>query len=53
MGLRIAGFPLNIVYMFVHKSKVNKNKIWGAITACYEPDLATFCETKKTREMTY
>ena len=23
------------------------------ITACYEPDLATFRETKKTRELTY
>ncbi len=52
-GPRVAGFPLNIVYMFVQKSKVDENGILRAITACYEPDLATFCETKKTREMTY
>ena len=52
-GPRVAGFPLNIVYLFVQKSKVDGSEIWGAITACYEPDLATFRETKKTREMTY
>ena len=52
-GPCVAGFPLNIVYMFVLKSASDANEIWGALTACYEPDLATFRETKKTREMTY
>ena len=50
-GPGVAGFPPNLVYTFVQKSK--ENEILGAITACYEPDLATFRETKKTREMTY
>jgi hypothetical protein len=46
-------FPLNIVYILVRKSKVDENEVSGAITACYETDLARFCETKKTRVMTY
>ena len=53
LGPHVAGFPLNIVYLFVQKSKVDESEILGAVTACYEPDLATFRETKKTREMTY
>ncbi len=52
-GPRVAGFPLNIVYMLVRKSKLDENKILGAIAACCEPGLAAFRETKKTREMTY
>lgn len=32
---------------------VDENEISGTITARYEPDLATFCETEKARELTY
>ena len=49
-GPLLAGFPANIVYAQTAES--DQNKIIG-ITACYEPDLATFRETKKTRTMTY
>ena len=49
-GPLLAGFPLNIVYAQTAES--DQNKIIG-ITACYEPELATFRETKKTRTMTY
>ena len=49
-GPLLAGFPVNIVYAQTAES--DQNKIIG-ITACYEPDLATFRETKKTRTMTY
>ena len=49
-GPLLAGFPLNIVYAQTAES--DQNKIVG-ITACYEPDLATLRETKKTRTMTY
>ena len=49
-GPPLAGFPLNIVYAQTAES--DQNEIIG-ITACYEPDLATFRETEKTREMMY
>ena len=49
-GPPLAGFPLNIVYAQTAES--DQNEIIG-ITACYEPDLATFRETEKTRKMTY
>jgi hypothetical protein len=49
-GPLLAGFPLNIVYAQTVES--DQNKIIG-ISACYEPDLATFRETEKTRTMTY
>jgi hypothetical protein len=49
-GPLLAGFPVNIVYAQTAES--DQNKIIG-VTACYEPDLATFRETKKTRTMTY
>ena len=47
-----AGFPLNIVYTFVPRES-KYNEMLAIITASYEPDLATFRETKKTRELTY
>jgi len=46
----LQGFRSNIVYAQTAES--DQNKIIG-VTACYEPDLATFRETKKTRTMTY
>jgi len=49
-GPLLAGFPVNIVYAQTAES--DQNKIIG-VTACYEPDLATFRETKMTRTMTY
>jgi len=49
-GPLLAGFPLNIV--FAQTAESDQNEIIG-ITACYEPDLATFRETEKTRKMTY
>jgi hypothetical protein len=49
-GPLLAGFPVNIVYAQTAES--DQSKMLG-ITACYEPDLATFRETKKTRTMTY
>jgi hypothetical protein len=52
-GPLLAGFPLNIVYALAPRADSDQNKILGIITACYEPDLATFRETKKTRELTY
>ena len=51
-GPLLAGFPLNIVYACVQRAESDQSKMLG-ITACYEPDLATFRETKKTRELTY
>jgi hypothetical protein len=50
-GPLLAGFPLNIVYAQTAES--DANKMLGIITASYEPDLTTFRETKKTREMMY
>ena len=47
-----AGLPLNIMYACVQRAESDQSKMLG-ITACYEPDLATFRETKKTRELTY
>jgi hypothetical protein len=49
-GSLLAGFPLNIVYTHIES---DESKMLGIITACYEPDLATFRETKKTRTMKY
>ena len=51
-GPLLAGFPLNIVYACVQKAESDQSKMLG-ITACYEPALGTFRETKKTRELTY
>ncbi len=51
-GPLLAEFPLNIVYACVQKAESDQSKMLG-ITACYEPALATFRETKKTRELTY
>jgi hypothetical protein len=51
-GPLLSGFPLNIMYACVQKAESDQSKMVG-ITACYEPDLATFRETKKTRTMTY
>ena len=51
-GPLLAGFPVNIMYACVQRAKSDQSKMLG-ITACYEPDLATFRETKKTRELTY
>jgi hypothetical protein len=51
-GPLLAEFPLNIVYACVQKAESDQSKMVG-ITACYEPDLATFRETRKTRTMTY
>ena len=51
-GPLLAGFPVNIMYACVQKAESDQSKMLG-ITACYEPDLATFRETKKTRELTY
>jgi len=47
-----AGLPLNIMYACVQRAESDQSKMLG-ITACYEPDLTTFRETKKTRELTY
>jgi hypothetical protein len=51
-GPLLAGLPLNIMYACVQKTESDQSKMLG-ITACYEPDLATFRETTKTRTMTY
>ena len=51
-GPLLAGFPVNIMYACVQRAESDQSKMLG-ITACYEPDLATFRETKKTRELTY
>ena len=51
-GPLLAGFPLNIMYACVQRAESDQSKMLG-ITACYEPDLATFRETKKTRTLTY
>ena len=51
-GARLSGFPLNIMYACVQRAESGQSKMFG-ITACYEPDLATFRETRKTRTMTY
>ena len=51
-GPLLAEFPLNIVYACVQRAESDQSKMLG-ITACYEPDLATFRETTKTRTMTY
>lgn len=51
-GPLLAEFPLNIMYACVQKAESDQSKMLG-ITACYEPDLATFRETKKTSELTY
>ena len=51
-GPPLAGFPINIMYACVQRAESDQSKMPG-ITACYEPDLATFRETKKTRAMTY
>jgi hypothetical protein len=51
-GPLLAGFPLNIMYGCVQRAESDQSKMLG-ITASYEPDLATFRETKDTRELTY
>src|ERR1700720_3364183 len=51
-GPLLAGFPVNIMYACVQRAESDRSKMPG-ITASYEPDLATFRETKKTRTMTY
>src|SRR4029077_4854263 len=51
-GPLLAGFPLNIMYPCVQRAESDPSKMLG-ITACYEPDLATFRQNKKTRTMTY
>jgi len=51
-GPLLAGFPLNIVYASAQSAESDQSKMLG-ITSCYEPDLATFRETKMTRTMTY
>jgi hypothetical protein len=51
-GPLLAGFPLNIMYACVQRAESDQSKMLGII-ACYEPNLATFRETKKTRTMTY
>ena len=50
-GPLLVGFPVNIVY--AQKAESDQNKTLAIITASYEPDLATFRETKMTRTMTY
>ena len=51
-GPLLAGFPVNIMYACVQRAESDQTKMLG-ITACYEPALGTFRETKKTRELTY
>ncbi len=51
-GPLLAEFPLNIVYACVQRAESDQSKMLG-ITACYEPALGTFRETKKNRELTY
>jgi len=51
-GPLLSGFPLNIMYACVQKAESDQSKMLG-ITASYEPDLATFRETKMTRRLTY
>ena len=51
-GPLLSGFPINIMYACVQKAESDQSKMLG-ITACYEPDLATFRETKKSRTMTH
>ena len=52
-GPLLAGLPLNIMYACVERAESDQSKMLALITACYEPALATFRETKKTRELTY
>ena len=51
-GSLLAGFPTNITYACVQRAESEQTKMLG-ITACYEPDVATFHETEKARELTY
>jgi hypothetical protein len=51
-GPLLAGFPLNIMYGCVQRAESDQSKMLG-ITASYEPDLATFRETKMIRRLTY
>src|ERR1700745_3298057 len=51
-GPLLAGFPINIMYACFQRAESDQSKMLG-ITASYEPDLATFRETKKSRTMTY
>src|ERR1700751_2093755 len=51
-GPLLAGFPLNIVYTFVPRESKH-SEILAIIISRYEPDLATFRNSKKTRTMTY
>jgi len=51
-GPLLAGFPVNIMYACVQRAESDQSKMLG-ITASYEPDLATFRETKMTRNLTY
>ena len=49
-GPLLAGFPINIMYACVQRAESDQSKMLG-ITASYEPDLATFRETKMTRRV--
>ena len=51
-GPLLAGFPVNIMYACVQRAESDQSKMLG-MTASYQPDLATFRETKMTRTMTY
>jgi hypothetical protein len=51
-GPLLAGLPVNIMYACVQRAESDQSKMLG-ITACYEPDLATFRETEKARALTY
>jgi hypothetical protein len=51
-GPLLAGFPVNIMYACVQRAESDQTKLLGR-TACYEPDLATFRDTKMTRRLTY
>src|SRR5579862_7638640 len=51
-GSLLAGFPVNIMYACVQRAESDQSEMLG-VTASYEPDLATFRETKMTRRLTY
>ena len=51
-GSLLAGFPIKIIYALAPRESEH-NGVVAIITACYEPALATFRETKKNRALTY
>jgi hypothetical protein len=47
---RLVGLPVNILYTYLSRTA---GRLAGAISALYKPDIATFHETERTKELTY